>query len=66
MPAFLFPKNRQATGMSRTLCQGALKPPAIAAPSLVTWSGAKAAPGQCQVCCSPMTARRVEPQGNPS
>lgn len=44
VPAFLFPKNGQATGMSRTLCQGALKPPASPAPRLVTWSRAKAGP----------------------
>lgn len=29
--ASLFPKNRQATPMNCTLCQGALKPPANAA-----------------------------------
>lgn len=48
MPAFLFPKNGQATGMSRTLCQGALKPPASPAPRLVTWSRAKAGPGRAR------------------
>ena len=30
------PKNEQATGMSRTLCQEAPKPPGRAAPSLAT------------------------------
>lgn len=43
-PAFLFPKNEHATGMSRALCQGAPKPPGKAAPSLVTWSRAKVGP----------------------
>lgn len=38
MPAFLFPKNEQATGMSRTLCQEAPKPPGSAAPNLATWA----------------------------
>lgn len=41
---FCFPRNEQATGMSRTLCQGAPKPPGSAAPSLVTWSRAKVGP----------------------
>lgn len=38
VPAFLFPKNEQATGMSRTLCQEAPKPPGSAAPGLATWA----------------------------
>lgn len=66
MPAFLFPKNRQATGMSRTLCQGAQKPPASAVPSLVTWSRPKWALGSVRCAVVLMVARRVGPQGSPS
>lgn len=35
----LFPKNRQATGMSRTLCQGPLKPPACQGSSQIDHTG---------------------------
>lgn len=64
MPAFLFPKNRQATGMNRTLCQGAPKPPQSAAPSLMTdlvW--AKVGPGQCQVFSGPPGSQEWNPTG---
>lgn len=70
MPAFLFPKNGQATGMSRTLCQGALKPPASPAPRLVTWSRAKAGPGRARCAGGGggvlMAAGRMEPHRSPS
>lgn len=62
MPAFLFPKNRQATGMSRTLCQGAPKPPATAAPSVVTWSRAKVGP---QTVPGVLWSSRQRGEGNP-
>lgn len=64
MPAFLFPNNRQATGMNHTLCQGALKPPEAsqsAAPSLVTWSRPKWALGNVRCPLVLLAARRVEP-----
>lgn len=56
VPASLFPKNRQATGMSCTLCQGALKPPACQGSSQTDptgVAGTRVAPGHCQVCHGP-------------
>lgn len=49
VPAFLFPKNEQAAGMSRTLCQEAPKAPWKCSSSLATWArtntGRRAPPG---------------------
>lgn len=56
VPGSLFPKNRQATGMSRTLCQGPLKPPDFQGSSQTDHTGVagpRLTPRHCQVCHDP-------------
>lgn len=69
VPGSLFPKNRQATGMSRTLCQGLLKPPACQGSSQTDHTGVagpRLAPRHCQVCHDPHCSQESETLRSPS
>lgn len=63
VPAFLFPKNKQATEVNCTFYQGA-PPKCSSQPGDMV--RAKVAPGQCQVSCDPPGSQDSEIHGNPS